>query len=265
MDLQLQGKRALVTGSSTGIGEGIAKVLAQEGALVAVHGRDEERTNGVAEEIVAKGGKAFAVTGDLATADEDALQVANKAVTALGDVDILINNAGIYGNSGWMDTKPDDWAHIYNINVVSMVRLIRHLVPKMKELGWGRIIQIASGEAMQPFPQMPDYAATKVVNVNMTVSLAKELAETGIRVNTISPGIIVNDNIKQFFLEVAKQRGWGTDWAEVERHVLKEWMGTLTGRLGKVEDIANLVAFVASPLADQITAANLRVDGGSFL
>jgi len=103
------------------------------------------------------------------------------------------------------------------------------------------------------------------VNVNMTVSLAKELAETGITVNTISPGIIVNDNIKKFFLEVAKQRGWGTDWAEIEKRVLKEWMGTLSGRLGQVEDVANLVAFVASPLADYINAANLRVDGGSFL
>lgn len=171
MNLQLEGKRALVTGSSMGIGECIAKVLAQEGALVTVHGRDEERTNKVTEEIVAKGGKAFAVTGDLAT-DEGAQQVADKVVTALSHVDILVNNAGIYGNSGWMDTTPDDWAHIYNVNVVSMVRLIRHLVPGMKKLGWGRIIQIASGEAIQPFPQMPDYAATKAVNVNMTVSLA---------------------------------------------------------------------------------------------
>ncbi len=259
-----RGKRVLVTGSSTGIGECIAKVLAREGALVAVHGRDRERTNGVAEEIVAKGGKAFAVTGDLAT-DEGAQQVADMAVTALSDVDILVNNAGIYGNSGWMDTTPNDWAHIYNVNVVSMVRLIRHLVPRMKKLGWGRIIQIASGEAMQPFPQMPDYAATKAVNVNMTVSLAKELAGTGITVNTISPGVIVNDNIKKFFLDVAKQRGWGTDWVDIEKNVLEEWVGTLTGHLGKVEDVANLVAFVASPLADYINAANFRVDGGSFL
>lgn len=190
MDLKLEGKRTLVTGSSTGIGKGIAKVLAKEGALVAVHGRNEERTNEVAEEIVAKGGKAFVAIGDLAT-EKGALQVANKALTALGGVDILVNNAGIYGNSGWMDTTPDDWTRIYNVNVVSMVRLIRHLVPRMKKQRWGRIIQIASGEAMQPFPQMPDYAATKVVNVNMTVSLAKELAETGITVNTISPGIIV--------------------------------------------------------------------------
>lgn len=264
MNLQLEGKRALVTGSSMGIGECIAKVLAQEGALVTVHGRDEERTNKVTEEIVAKGGKAFAVTGDLAT-DEGAQQVADKVVTALSHVDILVNNAGIYGNSGWMDTTPDDWAHIYNVNVVSMVRLIRHLVPGMKKLGWGRIIQIASGEAIQPFPQMPDYAATKAVNVNMTVSLAKELAGTGITVNTISPGIIVNDNIKKFFLDVAKERGWGTDWVDIEKHVLSEWVGTLTGRLGKVEDVANLVAFVASPLADYINAGNFRVDGGSFL
>ncbi|MBE9018611.1 short-chain dehydrogenase [Chroococcidiopsis sp. CCALA 051] len=264
MDLQLEGKRVLVTGSSTGIGECIAQVLAREGALVAVHGRERERTNGVAEGIVANGGKAFAVTGDLAT-DEGAQQVADLAVAALSDVDILVNNAGIYGNSGWIDTTAKDWAHIYNVNVISMVRLIRHLVPRMKQLGWGRIIQIASGEAMQPFPQMPDYAATKAANVNMTVSLAKELAHTGITVNTISPGIIVNDNIKKFFLDVAKQRGWGTDWVDIEKYVLSEWVGTLTGHLGKVEDVANLVAFVVSPLADYINAANFRVDGGSFL
>ncbi|MBD2306722.1 SDR family oxidoreductase [Chroococcidiopsis sp. FACHB-1243] len=261
MDLQLRDKRALITGSSSGIGEGIAKVLAQEGAIVVIHGRKEEQANRVAQEINSDGGKAVVAIGDLST-DEGAHQTADKALQSLGGVDILVNCAGMFLNRGWMDTPTDGWLQMYNANVVSMVRMIRLLVPQMKELGWGRIIQIASTEATQPFANMPDYAATKAAILNLTVSLSKELAQTGVTINSISPGIVRTSGLESFFRETAAIKGWGTDWAEIEKNVLKEVWYNQVGRLARVEDIANLVAYVASPLADFINSANLRVDGG---
>ena len=133
----------------------------------------------------------------------------------------------------------------------------------MKESGWGRIIQISSGEATQPFRFMPDYAATKAAMVNMTVSLAKDLAESGVTVNTISPGIIVTPALEKFYRQMAATRGWGTEWKDIEKSVLREILYNPAGRLGRVEDVANLVAYLTSPLADYVNGANFRVDGGS--
>jgi len=261
MDLQLRDKRVLITGSSSGIGEGIAKALAQEGATVVVHGRNEEKTNRVAQEIAKCGGKALMVVGDLST-DEGAYQVVEKVQSSLGGVDILVNNAGIFGNHTWMGSSPDNWAEIYNVNVVSMVRLIQLLVPEMKHLGWGRIIQITSGLAINPFAIRPDYEASKAAIMNLTVSLSKELAETSITVNSVSPGLIATSEVKHMFHQMASSKGWGTDWVEIEKNALQENWPNPTGRFGRVEEVANLVTYLASPLADYINGANLRVDGG---
>jgi len=134
----------------------------------------------------------------------------------------------------------------------------------MKKQNWGRIIQMASGEATQPFAFMPDYAATKAALVNLTVSLSKELANTGITVNTMSPGIILTPGVEHFYRETASSRGWATEsWDEIEKHVIGEILYNPVGRLGRVEEVANFVAYVASPLADYINGANLRIDGGS--
>ncbi|MBD2774282.1 SDR family NAD(P)-dependent oxidoreductase [Iningainema tapete] len=261
MDLQLKNKRALVTGSSSGIGEAIAKTLAREGVSVVVHGRSEERTNRVAQEITADGGKAIAAVSELDT-DEGAKTVADKALSSLGGVDILINNAGAAPMHSWMDTTAEQWVQLYNANVGSMVRLIKLLVPQMKELGWGRIIQIGSAVGTQPMGGQPDYAATKAVNINMTVSLAKELAGTGITANTISPGPIETAGFDELVLQIGEAQGWGTNLAQIKANILKGIMSNPANRLGTPEDVAYAVTFISSPLAGYINGANLRVDGG---
>lgn len=261
MDLQLQGKRALVTGSSGGIGEGIAKTLAKEGVAVVVHGRNEQQANRVSQEITTTGGKAVVVLGDLSK-DDDAQNVAEAALAALGGIDILVNNAGGYAQVNWMESSPAKWADMYNHDVLSMVRLVQHLAPQMKQIGWGRFIQISSSAGVQPYAFGPDYSAAKAAINNLSVSLAKDLAGTGITANTISPGPIMTAGFEQLWRDYAKTKGWGDDWNEIERNVVKEVLPNPTGRVGRIEEVANVVALVASPLGGYINGANLRVDGG---
>ena len=261
MDLHLKEKRALVTGSSNGMGAAIAKTLAREGAIVIIHGRKEEHANRIAQEISADGGKAFVAIGDIST-DEGARQVADKVLSSLGGLDILVNNAGIYEDRNWMQSLPHEWAEIYNANVISIVRMIQLLVPQMKQLGWGRIIQMGSGLATQPLAARPDYEVTKAATLNITVSLAKELAQTGITVNTVSPGLIATEGAKHIFHQIALSKGWGTEWAEIEKHLVQDDWPNPTNRLGRPEEVANLITYLASPLADYINGANFRVDGG---
>jgi NAD(P)-dependent dehydrogenase (short-subunit alcohol dehydrogenase family) len=261
MDLALSGHRALITGSSSGIGETIACRLAGEGAAVIVHGRRAEAVHGVVETIRAAGGEATGALADLTSAAEFA-QFAAEAASA-GPVDILVNNAGAYANRSWDDATPEDWMELYAINVGAVVRCIQGFLPAMRESSWGRIIQIGTGEAINPFPGMPDYAASKAALLNLTASLAKHLNRTGVTANTVSPGIIVTPGVEQFYRSEAAKRGWGDDWHAIETHVLAEVLDNPVGRLGRPDDVADLVAFIASPLAGYIHGANLRVDGGS--
>jgi 3-oxoacyl-[acyl-carrier protein] reductase len=263
MDLQLSDKRALVTGSSAGIGKGIARKLAEEGASVVVTGRDAKKTETGGHEIrAATKQQIVGVAADLST-DEGAKTLADKVISEFGGVDILVNNHGVYFERGWWNTTPADWGNIFNQNVISFVRLIQQFGPQMRERGWGRIINISSGNGWQPFATMADYAATKAAILNLTVSLAKEFAGQGITVNTISPGIIVTETVEQHFRKVAKDRGWPDEWPEIEKRVLAEWLPNPSGRLGRPADIANVVALIASPLSGYMNGANYRVDGGS--
>jgi 3-oxoacyl-[acyl-carrier protein] reductase len=264
MDLGLKDRRALVTGSSSGIGEAIANALAQEGARVVVHGRDAERARRAAEGIERKGGRASVAIGDLST-EEGAVSVSRQTLQALGGLDILVNNAGGTdgGPQGWTDSTGEDWQALFDQNFFSAIRLVQQLTPALRAGGWGRIINIATGLAIQPTAWLPHYAAAKAALVNSTVSLAREFSGTGVTINTVSPGLIRTPAAERVLRGIARAQGWGTDdWTEIERRAVKEVVPTSVGRIGLPEEVAHAVAFLASPLADFIDGSNLRVDGG---
>jgi NAD(P)-dependent dehydrogenase (short-subunit alcohol dehydrogenase family) len=262
MDLRLTGKRALVTGSTSGIGEGIAKVLAREGVAVVVHGRREDETARVVTDIEREGGRAVAVSGDVGT--DDGVRKIVDGTLAAGGIDILVNNAGIWDGRAWAEVAPADWVALYDTNVVSAVRLIQAFLPHFKKAGWGRFIQMASGVATSPTlgGREPHYAASKAALVNLTVGLAKDLAGSGVTANAISPGIVLTAPIQAHFTGFAKAQGWGDDWAAIEKRLATQIFHNPSGRMARPEEIAGLVAFVASPLADFIQGANLHMDGG---
>ena len=262
MDFQLSGKRALVTGASSGLGEAIARMLAGEGATVVVHGRNEQRTNQVAENITKAGRKAEVAIGDLAT-DEGADAVAAAALQG-GAIDILVNNAGVVSHKNWSDAMPDDWMEVYNANVVSYVRMIRRIVPQMKELGWGRVIHIGGGLAIQPIKEQPHYNATLAARHNLSVSLARQLKETGITSNVVSPGAIMNPMVEEWLVNAAPRFGWGTELDEIKYKAVQDLIPNDTGRFGFPEEIAGAVLYLTSPLANYVSGAVIRVDGGTI-
>jgi 3-oxoacyl-[acyl-carrier protein] reductase len=263
LDLKLTNKRALVTGSSSGIGAAIARALAGQGARVVVHGRDRERAERVCQSIRDTGGSAYVVLADLAH-PQAARSVAGGALEALGGVDILVNNAGGLeeGLKQWPELEPRHWQATFEQNVFSAVRLVRELLPTMKAARWGRIVQISSAVATQPLAMGPDYAAAKAALGSTTATLAKHLTDTGITVNSVSPGPILTATAERVFGELAKERGWGEDWAQIERRAVESVMPNPLNRMGRVEEVADLVTFLASPLAGYIHGANFRIDGG---
>ena len=264
MDLQLKGKTSLVTGSSSGIGEAIARILAAEGARVAIHGRDVDRTHAVADDIKREGGDAIVVMGDLGSR-EAAEKVADECLAKFGAIDILANNAGHANPRGpvaWMDVTDEDFLSLYNENVVSGIRLIRRLSPQMVERKWGRIIAISSVGAIAPVSVIPDYQASKLAMVNYTVSLSKALAMTGVTANCVTPGPIMTPMQRDFLRSLTKQFGWGDDDDAIEKGAAKDFYQIIVDKLGTPDEVGNLVAYLASPLTGFITGSNFRIDGG---
>ncbi|HTZ70238.1 MAG TPA: SDR family NAD(P)-dependent oxidoreductase [Acetobacteraceae bacterium] len=265
MDLELRGKRALVTGSSSGLGAAIAVELAAEGVAVAVHGRDRDRAEHTARDVAAHGVTAVVTSGDLSR-DEDAKNVAEAALQGLGGIDILVNNAGAVlrmDNPDWLDVTPTEWLDSFNLNVCAALRLTQHLVPHMRAQGWGRIINISSTAGSQTRGFLLDYSAPKAGVDNMTVNLSKLLAKDGITVNAIIPGTILTPAVERWFATLRQQLNWPDDIEENERVYTAEVTPQPIPRLGRPREIAVAAALLASPLSGYTTGAFLRIDGGT--
>lgn len=250
MHLQLEDKVALVTGSDRRTGEIIADTLAAEGAAVIYHGNHSAPD------------KALSVSGDVAT-DEGCEAVVN-AVSALGHkVDILVNNYGTADMHHWSTANSDKWLEMYQINVLSAARLVKAFMPSMKEVGWGRIINLGTIGSHQPNNIMPAYYAAKGALATLGVSLAKELGGSGVTVNTVAPGLIRTEQVEAMFRKRASKNAWGDNWDKIVSKVVETDYPNPCGRIAERQEVADLVTFLCSPRAGFINGQNIRIDGGA--
>ena len=258
MDLKLKGKIAVVTGSTNGIGKGIAKSLLQEGAVVVVNGRSAEKTNAVAAEL-SRFGETVSAPADLTTA-EGAQNLIDKA-DSIGKVELLVNNIGQYESKPFAETPDEDWMYYYNVNVLSAVRTCRHYLPKMLEDNYGRIINIASECGIKPLPLLIHYSVTKTAVLGLTRALAELTKGTNVTVNSIMPGLTFTEGTADYQGKIAASQN-----KTMEQHVkdyFREYDPTsLLQRFASVEEVAHTVTYYCSELSAATNGASIRVEGG---
>jgi len=253
MNLQLEGKRALVTGSTAGIGLAIAEALANEGATVIVNGRTQKRVD---QALANLKGSVEGIAADLGTA-EGAAEVARR----YPEVDILINNLGIFEVKPFEQIDDGDWRRFFEVNVMSGVRMSRQYLPGMMQRNWGRIIFISSESGVQIPTEMIHYGMTKTAQIAVARGLAETTRGTNVTVNSVLPGPTASEGVGNFVKSMAAAQK--TDAATVEREFFKSVRpSSLIQRFARTEEVAALVAFVASPLSSGTNGAALRVDGG---
>jgi len=258
MKIDLTGKRAIVSGSTAGIGFAIAAGLAAAGAAVVLNGRKE---HGVREAVArlagqVRGARVEGVAADLATAAGAA-----HFIDRAGSADILVNNLGIFDPKPFGEIPDAEWERFFQANVMSGVRLSRHHLPAMLARNWGRIVFISSESAVQIPVEMIHYGMTKTAQLALSRGLAEMTAGTGVTVNAVLPGPTRSDGAVDFLAKLAAQQGVAV--AEMERRLIADHRpSSLLRRLATVEEVANMVVYVCSPQASATNGAALRVDGG---
>ena len=258
MDLQLDGKTALVTGSTLGIGYAIARALSREGARVVVNGRSDARVTEAVAKLRAEvaGGEVTGVAADLGTAEGVARLVASQR-----EVDILVNNLGIFEPKAFEEITDADWMRFFEVNVMSGVRLSRHYLPGMKRRNWGRVVFISSESAINIPAEMIHYGMTKSAQISVARGLAETTAGTAVTVNSVLPGPTASEGVAGFVDQLAKDQGVSVE--DVEREFFQSTRpSSLLKRFIRPDEVASLVAYVCSPLASATNGAALRVEGG---
>ncbi|MFK3736351.1 SDR family NAD(P)-dependent oxidoreductase [Massilia sp. TN1-12] len=260
MDLQLKDKTALVTGATAGIGLAIARTLAREGAAVVVTGRDRARLDRAVASIVAAvpGTRVTPVVADLSDAAGAA------AVTdAVPDVDILVNNLGYYEGKPFAEISDADWMRMFDVNVMSGVRLARHYFPRLLDKDWGRVVFVSSEVGAFTPPDMIHYGVSKSAQLAVARGLAELTRGTGVTVNSVLPAATRSDDIVEYLRQTAPRPGMSD--AEIEAHFFATYRpSSLIARMIDADEVAAMVALLASPLGAATNGAAVRVEGGSY-
>jgi NAD(P)-dependent dehydrogenase (short-subunit alcohol dehydrogenase family) len=258
MIIDLKGTRAIVTGSTAGIGFAIARGLAESGAEVIINGRSGERVDQAVARLrqrvpqAALGG----VAADLSTPQGIA-----GFITEAGEADILINNLGIFEPKPFVEIADDDWQRFFDTNVMSGVRLSRHYLPRMVQKGWGRLVFISSESGLNIPADMIHYGMTKTAQLALSRGLAESVAGSGVTVNAVLPGPTRSEGVADFFGKLAKKKGVSQETME-KQFIAEHRPSSIIRRLATPEEVANMVVYVCSKEASATTGAALRVDGG---
>jgi len=258
MKIDLTGKTALVTGSTSGIGHAIAKGLASTGATVAVNGRTQAKVDAAVAAIakLVPGARVRGIAADVSTAAG-----CNALVADLPEVDILINNAGIFEPKGFFDIPDEDWNRFFEVNVMSGVRLSRAYMRGMLKRNWGRIVFISSESALNIPTEMIHYGVTKTSQLALSRGLAEMTRGTAVTVNSVLPGPTMSEGVETFVKDLAKQHGQSVE--EAASQFVKQFRPTsLLQRFASVEEIANMVVYISSKEASATNGAALRAEGG---
>lgn len=261
MDFGIKGKVAVITGADSGIGRATAKLLADEGVKVALLDKTDDKLDAALKELK-KVGEAMAVQADLRNLD-DIEAAKTKVLDQYGQVDILVNCAGITGATGdFLDISDDEWLEALEVDLMAAVRVCRTFIPLMRESGWGRVVLIASEDAVQPYTDEMPYCAAKAGVLNFAKNLSKAYAEDGVLVNSVAPAFIATPMTDAMMEQRAEKMGTDVDGAiasflEEKRPHLK------LKRRGKAEEVAAVIAFLCSQQSSFVVGANYRVDGGS--
>ena len=256
VQLDLTGKTAVVTGSTRGIGLAISRRLSQAGADVWVNGRNAESVTAAVEQLEREAGaQVNGVVADVATEAGAA-----DLIERVGRIDILVNNLGIFGATPPLEIDDDEWRRYFDTNVLSAARLTRLVLPAMIAREWGRVINIASDSAVVIPEEMIHYGATKTALLAVSRGYAKAASGTGVTVNSVIAGPTHTEGVEDFVYELVDR---SLDWDEAQREFMRTARPqSLIGRLLEPSEIANMVLYLASPLASGTTGGALRVDGG---